>query len=74
MSSLAATTKSRGFYAEALIGGIVIVWASEPCPGLLWYVIQAYAAAAAMQNMDELEIFYRSRRIVNGTIEPMDLV
>jgi len=68
------TTRSKlGLYAEARIAGTVIVWASEPGPGLLWWVLRAYCAAAMQMGMTELTIFYMARRIVDGEIEPKDL-
>ena len=68
------TTRSRrGLYAEARIGGIVIVWASEPCAGLLWWILKAYCTAALAQGMNELTIFYRARKIRDGVIQSMDL-
>lgn len=52
----------------------VAVFASEPCEGLFYYVLKAFAGIAAHQKLSEVTVYYRSRKIRDGVIAPIDLV
>jgi hypothetical protein len=75
-------TKSRGLYAEVrfpkpLIPGrheYVAVYSVEAEKGMFAHLVKAFAAIAEAQGLTEIEISYRSRKIRNGVMEPIDLV
>ena len=51
----------------------VAVWCAYPCPNMAHYMIGAFAAIAIQQQVSELHIFYRARRIKNDVIQSIDL-